>query len=162
MKTQNYSSTRRVRRTLTNYTAILALSLFAISTTQAQLPGKADNQVNAIDNGIVANDISMSQFTARSLDGTVYLNWYMKGESSESVFLVERSVNGGVFESIGFKDGYPAPDATTELLYSYSDTQPALGITRYRIKQYKQDGIFYGQELSVIIQDPLPIVQSRP
>ena len=160
MKTNQSSETRTVKGNLKRMLLTLAVVVAGFSAVNAQLPGKEENLAMNPNDETQTGLIKMSRFTARTVEGVVYLNWYMKGETDKSVFLVERSVNGGAFTSIGFKDGYPSPDGNTELLYSFSDKTPLAGITYYRIKQFKPDGILYGQETSVIIEEPLPLVES--
>ena len=160
MKTNQSSETRTVKGNLKRMLLTLTVIIAGISAVNAQLPGKEENLAMNSNEENQTGLIKMTQFTARTVEGVVYLNWYMKGETDKSVFLIERSVNGGPFTSIGFKDGYPSPDGNTELLYRFSDKTPQAGITYYRIKQFKPDGILYGQEASVIIQEPLPLVES--
>ncbi len=160
MNTSPNSPTRMFRSLLRIGLLIFSTAILTIPAAQAQLPSKEESSVNSPETGLSLKDIKMSKFTAKALEGVVYLNWYMKGEADNSIFLVERSVNGGEFVSIGFKDGYSAPDANTELLYSFSDNQPVVGTSTYRIKQFRKEGILYGEQLSVIIDEPLPLVQS--
>jgi hypothetical protein len=146
--------------TLLKGALIIAAFLTALPAVNAQLPIKQETAISTPAPGVPIKDIKMTRFTARALEGVVYLNWYMKGEAGSSIFLVERSVNGSDFVSIGFKDGYSAPDQSTELLYSFSDNQPVIGTTHYRIKQFRTEGILYGEQVCVIIEEPLPIVES--
>lgn len=135
-------------------TAIFISSLLtAIPAAQAQLPSKPSSEVQTDFTTPSLQELGMTRFTVRAVEGVVYLNWYMKGEADNSIFLVERSVNGGEFTAIGFKDGFASPDTKTELLYCYSDHQPIVGTSVYRIKQFKKEAMLYGNPISVVITE---------
>ena len=69
--------------------------------------------------------------------GKVYFNWVVKANSSDCLYVIERSFDGGEYEPVGLKEGIGSP---LELLYSWVDTKPVFGTAYYRIKQIDNDG----------------------
>lgn len=101
----------------------------------AQFPANQENQLQAPDDPTEAPINGLVSFTAKYVEGVVYLKWIVKGEKSASDFLVERADADGQFVVIGHKDGYPAPNPNLELMYCFSDQEPQTGNTVYRIRQ---------------------------
>lgn len=140
-------------------TALLTAALFfSLQSAQAQMPSN-DEAMNSVSNEGSDQQISkQTRITARFVEGIVYLNWYMKGETENSVFIVERSANGSEYTTIGFKDGFSAPDSNLELLYSFKDTEPQSGSCSYRIRQFKNSGVLFGKEVFINIEKPADLV----
>ena len=160
MKTnENFSSgTVRIPALL-----VLTLTIFLVTgfhrQATAQLPMKTE-AVTLADLVITEQPVMLiKSFTARLAEGVVYLNWTMHGEMQKSIFMVERSDNGGEFETLGSKEGYPAPNAELNLLYCYSDKNPVFGTATYRIRQFRADGVLVSDDVSVITDNQLPVVE---
>ncbi len=73
--------------------------------------------------------------------GKVYINWMVKGEMNDGIYLIERSTDGSNFNAIGFKE---VVASGLELLYSWIDAEPATGTAFYRLARIGQD---YEQEV---------------
>jgi hypothetical protein len=73
--------------------------------------------------------------------GKVYINWMVKGEKVDGIYLVERSVDGKAFTAVGFKE---VVASNLELLYSWIDNEPMDGNSFYRISRIGQN---YEQEV---------------
>jgi len=69
--------------------------------------------------------------------GKVYFNWVVKANSSDCLYVIERSTDGNEYEPVGLKEGIGSP---LELLYSWVDAKPVPGTAYYRIKQIDNDG----------------------
>lgn len=124
----------------------------------AQLPFVAGSLMAA--QGEKQNSIyCIREFTAVPYENYVFINLTMKGESAESVILLEKSVNGSEFIVIDKKDGYPAPTPDAEIIYSFKDPAPGNGKTAYRIKQFRLDGVLYSKIASVDIAGEPPVVE---
>lgn len=78
--------------------------------------------------------IVLKNFTANKQADGVLLKWLTLSETNNAKFLVERSFNGSVFETIG------EVVANALQQYTYLDKSPATGINYYKIKQIDYDG----------------------
>lgn len=76
-----------------------------------------------------------------SLNGTVVLlDWQTTHEENNTGYVVQRSVNGLQFDSIGFVTAADMPSLNYN--YSFTDQQPLAGSNYYRLKQIDIDGKF--------------------
>lgn len=82
--------------------------------------------------------VELVAFTGETAGSENHLFWTTASEINSDVFLVQRSLEGLDFETIGTVDG--ARFSTTELNYSFIDEFPANGINYYRLKQVDFDG----------------------
>jgi hypothetical protein len=160
MKTNKSFSSGAVR-----IPALLVLTLTILLVTgfyrqaTAQLPMKTE-AVTMADLITPEQPVMLiKSFTARLAEGVVYLNWTMHGEMQKSIFMVERSDNGREFETLGSKEGYPAPNTELNLLYCYSDRNPVSGIATYRIRQFRVDGVLVSDNVRLITDNQLPVVE---
>jgi Secretion system C-terminal sorting domain len=83
--------------------------------------------------------IQLLSFTAKPVDNEyVRCDWVTASEIDNDYFTVERSTNGIDFEVSGITDG--AGTSSSQLSYSFSDVDPYLGLTYYRLKQTDFNG----------------------
>jgi hypothetical protein len=96
--------------------------------------------------------VELTSFTAKALDGVVYLNWTTATEQNNLGFEVERRVDGD-YSKIGFISGH---GTTTEIQnYTFTDEELESGTYFYRLKQLDYDGSFeYSSEVKVEILTP--------
>ena len=82
--------------------------------------------------------VKFSSFTAQTKSQTVVLNWSTAQEQNSCCFIVERSADGAVFESIG----KVAARGTSSSLssYSFSDNHPLQANAFYRLQELDLDG----------------------
>ncbi len=73
--------------------------------------------------------------TPKSEDKTVTIDWETASEKNNSHFIIERSVNGQTFETIGTTKA-----ANKANKYSFIDVKPTNALNYYRIKQIDLDG----------------------
>lgn len=78
-------------------------------------------------------------FTGKKINGQSLLEWKTDNETNTSHFVIERSPNGSIFESIGTRG---AANSNGIHSYSFTDVQPLQGINYYRLKQVDRDGRF--------------------
>jgi hypothetical protein len=74
--------------------------------------------------------------------GKIYLNWVTQPNSTDCIYVIERSADGLEFEPVGLKEGI---GAGIELLYSWVDPKPVVGQNYYRIKQVNANGNLVAQ-----------------
>jgi len=86
--------------------------------------------------------VELNSFTASVRDNLVDLKWQTKTEVNNYGFNVERRINEGEWDSIGFVEGHGNSNSPKE--YSYSDEDIFAGGSKfqYRLKQVDNDGQF--------------------
>ena len=93
-------------------------------------------------NGTIAN------YTTIYNSVKVFLNWTAKNEAADCLYIVERSVDGKVYESVGIKEGL---GTAVELFYSWMDQTPPNGYAIYRVKKIARDGSQYYSATNTVI-----------
>jgi hypothetical protein len=131
---------------------ILFVLVFATVSTFAQTPSaptaatavSTDGKLELVKQQIVFNS------------GKVYFNWIVKQNSSDCIYVIERSADGKEFEPVGLKEGIGSP---LELLYSWVDTKPINGTAFYKIKQVDNDGKLVAEAdpktVTIVDENPL-------
>jgi hypothetical protein len=86
--------------------------------------------------------VELTSFTSKLLDDKIQLNWVTKTEVNNYGFNVERRINEGEWNSIGFLEGHGNSNSPKE--YSYSDKDLFAGGSKfqYKLKQVDNDGSF--------------------
>jgi hypothetical protein len=86
--------------------------------------------------------VELSSFTSKFFNDKIQLNWVTKTEVNNYGFNVERRINEGEWNSIGFIEGHGNSNSPKE--YSYSDKDLFAGGSdfQYRLKQIDTDGQF--------------------
>lgn len=102
----------------------------------------ASFSVFAQDTNNEPGKLEFAKQTAVFNSGKVYLNWIVKANSSDCIYVIERSADGKEFEPVGIKEGI---GSDMELLYSWVDPTPAGGDVQYRIKQIDDQGMLVAQ-----------------
>ncbi len=100
----------------------------------------------------VALPVTLLHFNAELQDKDVVLDWETASEINNDYFVVERSINGIAFESIGRLEGY----GTTNLSQSYSFIDkniPTISKVYYRLAQYDFDGTMEYSDINVVQLD---------
>lgn len=85
--------------------------------------------------------VRLNHFEANRKGNTVNLSWATSSENHSDYFEVERSIDGGFFEHIG----YVNTSGSSSIYHQYTlvDGDPVNDITSYyRLKQIDQDGVF--------------------
>lgn len=82
--------------------------------------------------------VSVTNFTAKSIDQSVVLNWATASEQNNKYFEIERSADGENFNSIAVIAG--AGTSTAVNNYAYTDYSAFAGTNYYRLSQQDFDG----------------------
>lgn len=77
-------------------------------------------------------------FTVRAHGGRVFLNWYVKGVTEESTYLILRSANGMDFTNIGDRKGVASP-YDLKILNCFIDKSPIAGTSYYQLVRINAD-----------------------
>ncbi len=93
--------------------------------------------------------IQFSSFTAQKQQQAVLLNWITAQEQNSRYFIIERSPDAMVYDSI---DKVTAMNrVSSSINYSFIDKDPLQGTNFYRLKQVDQDGRFLYSAIAKII-----------
>ena len=137
MKTQVNKTTKQIdpvlwiviALTLTGVMTILSATLFA------QQPNEKLPLLEEASNNTMRH---LVDFDAVQNSGNVYLKWTVKGQTTDCIYLIQRSRNDKDFKIIGTKNGIGCnPDLT--ILYCFIDKNPPKGAWYYKIKQINLD-----------------------
>ncbi|MEM6346547.1 MAG: T9SS type A sorting domain-containing protein, partial [Bacteroidota bacterium] len=82
--------------------------------------------------------IELLSFDGRLLQDQIELSWITASEKNNAHFDIQRSDNGQAWHTIGILAG--AGNSDEALAYQFMDTNPAIGLNRYRLKQVDFDG----------------------
>lgn len=92
--------------------------------------------------------VELLSFNAEKNPRTVNLAWSTASEINNDFFLVERSVAGRDFETIGKLPG--AGNSQGLLRYEFVDHQPGMGTNYYRLRQVDFDGQFEYSDIRAV------------
>jgi hypothetical protein len=120
--------------------------------------------VNPINPGNTPLPVELTSFTSKYLNDKVQLNWQTKTEVNNYGFNVERRINEGEWDKIGFVEGHGNSNSPKE--YSYTDKELFAGGSKfqYRLKQIDTDGQFeYSDVVEVeVVPDQFELSQNYP
>jgi len=133
----NISTTDKRFKNKMNLFMLFSMIMMSFSNcASAQGPLKTENSIYTAN----TDQIHISNCTMISVQEKNYLKWTAKGEEENTIYVVERSINGNEFESIGVKKGYASPE-NFQILYCFTDENPSVLTCTYRIKQIHPDGL---------------------
>jgi len=108
--------------------------------------------------------VELTSFTLKQLADKIQLNWVTKTEVNNYGFNVERKINEGEWNSIGFVEGHG--NSNSPKVYSYSDKDLFAGGSnfQYRLKQVDTDGSFeYSDVVEVeVVPNQFELSQNYP
>jgi hypothetical protein len=112
--------------------------------------GPAGNYLgySGCSNPCVALPVTLIDFTAKKLGGTVALNWTTSYEKNNQYFIVERSIDGFNFEAILTTKG--SQNSHGIISYSEIDFSPVIGKSYYRLKQIDYNGNYSYSSIAVV------------
>ena len=157
-------------------------SLVTTSLTIATGPqygiGLYENHANNPATGVIINQtlsppeniidaplpVELSSFTASVKENVIDLKWETKTEVNNYGFNVERRINGGEWNTLGFVEGHGNSNSPKE--YSFTDNDLFAGGSKfqYRLKQIDNDGQFeYSDVVEVeIVPTKFELSQNYP
>lgn len=126
----------------------IAFILMLVSAGSSLAQQTDPNQMLLASNTASAGTIS--NYTTVYNSGKVFLNWTARNEPADCIYIVERSIDGRDYQSVGVKEGI---GTAIELFYSWMDDTPPDGFAYYRVKKIAKDGTqFYSSVNAVINQ----------
>ncbi len=129
-------------------TLISPTSIDAVNNTVSFTVNFSDGQYYTLGSQeSAALPVTLISFEAlATVDNKVDVRWATATESGNAFFTIERSTDGTNFEAIAQLDG--AGDADQVNRYRYTDQNPVLGMSYYRLKQTDFNGEFTFSEIS--------------
>ncbi len=118
---------------ITLYNALTLDSLLQFNLT----PGAPYSGIIAFETDAGALPVELVEFTGRKVQEGVLLSWKTASERNNFGFEIERKVQGGAWNTLGFVRG--AGTTTETQSYSFLD-KSASGRVQYRLKQLDFDG----------------------
>lgn len=107
--------------------------------------------------------VELTAFTVTSSKDGVLLRWETATETNNSGFSIEKSVNAGSYQSVGFVEGKGT--TTEKQYYTFTDRQTPSGSVTYRLKQVDFDGTFAFSQVvmvDVVAPDHFVLEQNHP
>lgn len=139
------------------------------SATGGISAGQIDNvRVTVFLQSTVSLPVQLNSFTAtKNNNNTVAVKWSTSDEVNIGQYVVERSLNGRDFSSLGIVFSRNSSIATN---YSFTDNSPAKGGSWYRLRIVEQSGITkYSPIAAILIDDkgknilyPTVVTQGQP
>lgn len=105
--------------------------------------------------------VELSKFVVKSVDRQVKLEWETASERDNDYFAIERSSDGHHFTELTTIKG----KGTTAFLstYSFTDTNPIIGTSYYRLKQVDYSQAFeYSKVIDIHFKDDAEVVMVYP
>lgn len=94
--------------------------------------------------------VELLDFTGQQEETHNHLFWQTATEINNDYFIVDRSVNGAAWDSIGVVDGHG--NSTQVIDYEFNDFNVADGITYYRLRQRDFNGATTGSPVIYIVR----------
>lgn len=91
--------------------------------------------------------LSLTSFNASLINSSVQMNWNTYNEVNVNNFLIERSIDGRNFASVGTE---AAKNSVGNNSYSYTDIKPLSGVSYYRLKIIDKDASYKYSQVVVI------------
>lgn len=112
--------------------------------------GRAYNTTNYVTVNCVTNPlpIQLTEFNIKKEGNISLIYWTTQTETNNDYFIVERSIDGKIFEEISKIKG--AGNSNQTINYQITDYQPYYGINYYRLKQVDFDGTYSYSEIKAL------------
>lgn len=102
-------------------------------------------------------ETKIERFSIRNHNGYNYLQWHVKNEREDGIFIIQRSANMMDFKIVGIKHDVPS-EADISLMFNIIDKNPIPGISFYRIiKVYGDNSYYFSDVESVEFNKPQQI-----
>lgn len=100
-------------------------------------------------------DSKIEKYSVKTCNGSAYLQWHVKDEREDGIFIVQRSHNMMDFKIIGIQQDVPTAAFIT-LMFSFIDKNPLPGISYYRVIKVYEDGSYYYSDIETVEFENLP------
>ena len=127
---------------------VQAIIFFLMMVTVKSATGQAAADQPMLTASANQEGANIFNYTTIYNSGKVFLNWTARNEAADCIYLVERSTDGRVYESVGIKEGI---GTSVELFYSWMDQTPPVGYAFYRVKKITKEGTQYYSSTNAVI-----------
>jgi len=170
-KYESESRSEKYLKFLIVLTMIILFILTCISFTFAQEKNDLALQNTVLSAGITENSETIfNNFETISLEGKVYLKWYVKDKNNNNTYIVENSVDEMNFETKGVVKSYGGKYEVV-ILNCFTDKNPGEGYSYYRIaavdetgkKEYSKTNVVFVSHADEIINEvnnPMLVIKS--
>lgn len=112
--------------------------------------GRAYNTTNYVTVNCVTNPlpIQLTNFHVKKEINKSHIYWTTQTETNNDYFIVERSIDGEIFEEISKIKG--AGNSNQTINYLITDYEPKKGVNYYRLKQVDFDGTYSYSEIKAL------------
>ena len=116
-------------------------------------PTPGDHSTSEFGPAMVTLPVTLTDFKAQLVDGVVKLNWSTSREIDSSHFVIEKSLDGVSYSSIG-----QVSSGTSSGQYSFTDRTTLGKINYYRLKLTDFDQHFTYSKVLIVRNDCRPVV----
>lgn len=113
---------------------------FQCKTITATIGGPGTFNSNTLPLNPGALPIELISFDATANENQVDLSWVTGSEKDNDYFTIERTVDGFTYEEVSRIKGQG--NSSTKSYYDFSDKEPVIGVSYYRLKQTDFNGEF--------------------
>lgn len=145
-----------------NVTGVLVGEVYVLlvtnyaGTVQTISINDAASNTATTDCSIVPLPVELVNFDGHKLEEEIILSWTTVSELNNDYFIIERSIDGNIWESIGFENGNGTTNATTN--YGFIDRNFKAGTNYYRLKQFDFNGnIQFSDVFAIVANDDINV-----
>lgn len=125
-------------------------------TVQTITVADAATNTATTDCTIVPLPVELVNFDGHKLEEEIILSWTTISELNNDYFIIERSIDGNIWESIGIENGNGTTNATTN--YGFIDRDFKSGTNYYRLKQFDFNGsIQFSDVIAIVANDDINV-----
>lgn len=121
--------------TISNAGTDVTITTLATATASVGFRG-----ISFTPNSTITLPVSLTDFSAKSVNNAVQLNWSTASEQNNKGFEVQHSTDGQTFTTIGEVTG--KNNSNQKNTYSFTDKTPVAGTNYYQLKQVDNNGDF--------------------
>jgi hypothetical protein len=150
-------------KTIIRFGFLLSIQiLFLSNLVMAQMPyNNQASPIDAVSADIASGTSTIKDITASLVENEVHVKLIIRGNVTECIYALERSVDGFNYQAISFKSSLALPNNNTEIMYCFKDTNPNDRISYYRIKQILPNEEKYSDAVIIYKKPEMQYVQQN-
>ncbi len=137
------------------YDVVLAVTVPAGYYVTATATDPSNNTSEFSGSSITPLPVTLLQFNVKASDNNALLTWHSANERAFAGYVVEKSQDGGTFDSLGF-----VPAGLTS--YAFRDQSVVTGLTYYRLKMMDRNGVYTYSSIKAVNSSSLGLVLVYP
>ncbi len=136
--------------TLSGNSSVIFRFLFTVDDAFGGGYTRAGAMIDNFEISATLLPVELAYFDGHKKDDQVVLSWKTMTEINNDYFLIEKSTDGILFETLGRVSG--KGNTLEPQLYELIDRSPALGVNYYRLSQYDFDGTFEMEDEIIAVE----------